>query len=116
MKHIKTGRQRKQFALLAKTPSAQAAAMTLQPSATSDAEIGNEHPASEQWLFVVSGTGRATVGSCGRLRQVKLAANSPLLIGKGERHQIKNTGRRPLVTLNFYIPPAYNAAGQPLGR
>ncbi len=81
--------------------------MTLAPGdATSDA-VENEHPNAEQWLFVVSGAGRATVGR----RSVKVAANSLLLIEKGERHKITNTGRSPLVTLNFYAPPAYRKSG-----
>jgi hypothetical protein len=29
-------------------------------------------------------------------------------------HEIKNTGRDKLVTLNFYVPPAYTAGGEEL--
>jgi oxalate decarboxylase/phosphoglucose isomerase-like protein (cupin superfamily) len=36
-----------------------------------------------------------------------------LVIEKGELHQIKNSGRRPLVTINWYVPPAYDAGGEP---
>lgn len=49
-----------------------------------------------------------------RLQDVALAENSLLLVEKGELHQIKNTGRRSLVTINFYVPPAYNPDGEPL--
>jgi mannose-6-phosphate isomerase-like protein (cupin superfamily) len=107
MKHLKTGKSRTEFALLASTRSAQAAMMTLQPGGSTGEHVENEHPNAEQWLFVVSGTGKATVGR----RSVKLAANSLLLIEKGEPHRIVNTGRSPLVTLNFYVPPAYKQGG-----
>ena len=36
------------------------------------------------------------------------------LIEKGEAHRITNTGRSPLVTLNFYVPPAYTSEGEEL--
>jgi mannose-6-phosphate isomerase-like protein (cupin superfamily) len=107
MKHLKTGKSRSEFALLASTRSAQAAMMTLQPGGTTGDQVENEHPNAEQWLFVNSGTGKATVGR----RSVKIAANSLLLIEKGEPHRIVNTGRSPLVTLNVYVPPAYKTGG-----
>jgi len=114
MKHIKTGPHRKEFELLVATRSAQAAKMTLRPGAASDDEPSNEHPHSEQWLFVISGSGEALVGKRrGALRRIKLGRNSLLVIEKGELHQIKNTGKRTLTTINFYIPPAYDAAGDP---
>jgi mannose-6-phosphate isomerase-like protein (cupin superfamily) len=113
MKLIKTGAKRGSFVLLAATHAAQAAMMTLPPGGTSDDEPSNEHPRSEQWLFVISGRGRATIGRrCEALRRIDLRKNSLLLIEKRELHQIENTGRRPLVTLNFYVPPAYDAEGE----
>ncbi len=81
--------------------------MTLKPGQSTSDAPENEHPRCEQWLFVLSGTGRAVVGN----RRVAIKPNSLLLIEKGEPHQIKNTGRTPLVTLNFYAPPAYTKAG-----
>jgi mannose-6-phosphate isomerase-like protein (cupin superfamily) len=108
MKHIKTAAYRSFFQVLADSRSAQAAKMVLRPGASSG-EFGDEHPRSEQWLFVISGTGRARVGK----RRVAIKAYSLLLIEKDEPHQITNTGRTPLVTLNFYAPPAYTADGEP---
>ena len=109
MKHIKTGLKRGQFDVLAATRSAQAAKMTLRPGGVSDSEPGNEHPRSEQWLFVISGTGEAIIGKRrDALHRVGLRTNSLLLIAKGELHRIKNTGKRSLVTINFYVPPAYD--------
>src|SRR5215203_507220 len=47
---------------------------------------------------------RARVGR----RSVKLKEGSLLLVEQNEEHQVENTGRKkPLVTLNFYVPPAY---------
>lgn len=115
MRHVKTRLKRGQFELLVATRGAQAAKMTLRPGGTSDDEPSNEHPRCEQWLFVISGHGEAVVGKRrGALRRVSLAPNSLLLVEKGELHQIKNTGRRALVTINFYVPPAYNDDGEPL--
>jgi oxalate decarboxylase/phosphoglucose isomerase-like protein (cupin superfamily) len=114
VKHVRTGPKRGQFSLLAATRSAQFAKITLAPGSASDSEASNEHPRSEQWVFVVSGSGEAFVGKRrGQLRRTRLRQNSLLVIEKGELHQIKNTGRRPLVTLNWYVPPAYEADGEP---
>jgi mannose-6-phosphate isomerase-like protein (cupin superfamily) len=85
--------------------------MVLQPG-ESTGESQNEHPHSEQWLFVISGTGRALVNK----RRVAIREKSLLLIEKGEIHQVTNTGRHPLVTLNFYAPPAYTKDGEPNKR
>ena len=107
MQLIHTSKHRGFFKVMASTREAQAAMMVLRPGQDTG-EPQNEHPWAQQWLFVVSGSGRARVGN----RWASLKANSLLLIEKGEVHQIKNTGRRPLVTLNFYTPPAYTADGE----
>ena len=108
MQHINTTAKRKSmFNVLASTNTAQAAMMTLKPGQSTSDEPENEHPRCEQWLFVLRGTGRAVVGK----RRVALKPDSLLLIEKGEAHQITNTGRGPLVTLNLYAPPAYTKAG-----
>jgi oxalate decarboxylase/phosphoglucose isomerase-like protein (cupin superfamily) len=39
-----------------------------------------------------------------------------LLIERRDRHEIQNTGRAPLRTLNVYVPPAYTKRGDPLPR
>jgi mannose-6-phosphate isomerase-like protein (cupin superfamily) len=108
MRHIRTGIVRSNFKVLTSTRSAQAAMMTLRPGQSSSDEVMNEHPRAEQWLFVVSGTGRAIVGKS----RVALKTNSLLLIEKNEPHQVTNTGRKPLITLNLYVPPAYDDQGE----
>lgn len=115
MKHIKTGSKRGKFELLAATREVQAAMMTLKPGGTSGDEPSNEHLSSEQWLFVLSGAGEARICKRrGKLRNVKLATGSLLIIEKGELHQIRNTGKRSMKAINFYAPPAYDENGEPI--
>jgi mannose-6-phosphate isomerase-like protein (cupin superfamily) len=108
MKLLKTG-SRAFFKVIGRTPHAQAAMMTLSPGKATG-EYANEHPRCEQWVFVVAGTGKARVGS----RSVKITEGSLLLIERDEPHQVTCTGRTPLVALNLYVPPAYDAAGEVL--
>jgi mannose-6-phosphate isomerase-like protein (cupin superfamily) len=85
--------------------------MVLKPG-QSTGEPDNEHPNSEQWLFVVSGSGEAKVNR----RRVRIGANSLLVIEANEVHQVTNTGKKPLITLNVYVPPAYDDKGEVLLR
>jgi mannose-6-phosphate isomerase-like protein (cupin superfamily) len=116
MKHVKTGSKRGTFELIANTSEVQAAMMTLKPGGASDEDPSNEHRHSEQWLYVLAGSGEARIGKRrGQLRTVKLTIGSLLIIEKGELHQIRNTGKRPMKTINFYAPPAYDEDGEPIG-
>ena len=72
----------------------------------------NRHRGADQWLYVLSGSGEAIVGR----RRHKLRAGSLFLIERKEHHQISNTGRGLLRTLNFYVPPAYRKDGNPRSR
>jgi mannose-6-phosphate isomerase-like protein (cupin superfamily) len=72
----------------------------------------NRHRGADQWLYVLSGRGEAVVGG----KRHALSAGQLLLIEKKQRHQIRNTGRTLLRTLNFYVPPAYRKDGNPLPR
>ena len=113
MKHIKTSTRRKKFDVLASTRLAQAAMMILRAGAKSDAQLSNEHPRCEQWLFVISGFGVATIVPRARSRRtVKLRPGSLLVIGRGELHQIRSLGDRPCRTINFYVPPGYTDEGE----
>jgi mannose-6-phosphate isomerase-like protein (cupin superfamily) len=114
MKHWKSFSERTKFQILGASRNLQAATMVLVPQAKSDENISNEHPKAEQWLFVVSGSGIARVGKSQKsVCSVPLRAGSLLLIEKGERHQIENTGTAKLRTINFYCPPAYDKNQQP---
>ena len=64
------------------------------------------------WLFVESGRGTARVNG----KRYRLSPGTLLLIEKGGEHEITNTGRTLLRTLNFYVPPAYDASGEELPR
>ena len=101
------------FRVLFDRRGVQAAQMVIAPGG-SEGGPDNRHRGAEQWLYVVSGTGMAIVEGTRRA----LAAGSLLLIERGEAHEIRNTGRRPLRTVNFYSPPAYTQDGdeRPAGR
>ena len=87
----------------------QAAVMVLEPGA-SEGGPDNRHRGSDQWLYVISGEGSATVaGETFMLRPGVL-----LLIERGEAHEIRSAGQQPLQTLNLYVPPAYAPDGDPL--
>lgn len=98
------------FRVAAEVREAQAAEMVLEPG---DCEGGpdNHHRGADQWLFVVDGSGVAIVDGS----EVELAPGVLLVIEKGERHEVRNTGSAPLKTLNFYCPPAFTRDGEPKG-
>jgi mannose-6-phosphate isomerase-like protein (cupin superfamily) len=102
---------RKGFRVAFANRRAQAAEMVI---AAGDAEGDprNRHRGADQWLYVISGTGRALVNG----RRHALRAGSLLLIEKGDRHEVRNTGRGVLKTLNLYVPPAYRKDGEELPR
>jgi mannose-6-phosphate isomerase-like protein (cupin superfamily) len=85
----------------------QCAVMVLAPGGSED-----RHRAADQWLFVLSGSGVAAVNE----RAVTLRAGTCMLIERGDRHKIENTGRTPLRTISVYVPPAYHHDGEELPR
>ncbi|WP_459192969.1 cupin domain-containing protein [Halosimplex sp. J119] len=84
------------------TDDAQAAQMTLSPGQSTGGP-DNLHEGSDQWLYVVSGEGRATVDG----DDVRFGAGDLLVVEAGETHEIENDGDEPLETLNLYVPPDY---------
>jgi mannose-6-phosphate isomerase-like protein (cupin superfamily) len=112
MEHFDTRKYSGAFDVLTNTRSAQAAMMTLRPGESSGDKFTNEHPRSEQWVFVVDGSAEALVGKTKSTRKkIVLKKGELLVINKGELHQLKNTGRKPLRLLNWYAPPAYTKKG-----
>jgi mannose-6-phosphate isomerase-like protein (cupin superfamily) len=107
MQCLETEGRREFFKVLLNSASAQAAVMTLRPRQSSSDDVENEHPRCEQWLYVIRGSGYALVGK----KRVVLNKGSLLLIEKNEPHQVTCTGRASMVTLNLYVPPAYDSDG-----
>lgn len=93
---------------------AQCAEMVLAPG-DREGDDDNRHRGADQWLYVVEGRGLAVVEVDGRKRRVVLEPGRLLVIEKGERHEVRNTGRTLLKTLNFYYPPAFGRDGEPKG-
>lgn len=102
---------RKGFRVAFGNRRAQAAEMVIAPG-EAEGDPRNRHRGADQWLFVIAGTGRARVNG----RSYPLRAGSLMVIEKGDRHEVKNTGRGLLKTLNVYVPPAYRADGEELPR
>ena len=87
----------------------QAATMNLVPGGK-EGGPRNKHKGADQWLLVIEGTGRAIVAG----RSQVLKPGTLLLIEKNVTHEIRNTGRGLLKTVNLYNPPAYGKDGEPL--
>jgi mannose-6-phosphate isomerase-like protein (cupin superfamily) len=86
---------------------AQAAQMALEPGGR-EGGPDNRHRGADQWLFVISGRGVAVVNG----KRHTLRAGVLVLIEHGDTHEIRNTGRASLKTLNIYVPPAYTPSGE----
>ena len=92
----------KGFRLLTGTERAQAATMVLPPGGSTGGP-DNRHEGSDQWLYVLSGAGKAVVEG----EEHEFGEGALLLIEAGEAHEISNTGGSTLKTLNIYSPPDY---------
>lgn len=101
MQHVDTAGAQG-FEIVGGSRRSQAATMTL-AAGESTGGSENRHSESDQWLYVVSGTGRAIVEG----EAVELTAGSLILIEAGEGHEIASGEAEPLVTVSVYAPPAY---------
>ena len=108
MKHVRL-RFGKGFHVVCSNRRAQVAEMVIEPGG-SEGDPSNRHRGADQWLYVVSGTGMALING----KRVALRAGVLLLVEQRDRHEIRNTGRALLKTLNYYAPPAYTKAGEEL--
>jgi mannose-6-phosphate isomerase-like protein (cupin superfamily) len=99
----------KGFRVAIDSKRAQVAEMVIPPG-EAEGDRRNRHRSADQWLYVVAGTGRATVNG----QRLALKAGTLLWIEHKDRHEIRNTGRGFLRTLNFYTPRAYTKQGNPL--
>lgn len=87
----------------------QGAVMVLAPGGC-EGGPDNRHKGADQWLMVVEGAGAAIING----RKLALKAGTLVLIEAGDTHEIRNTGRGLLKTVNVYLPPAYDTAGEEL--
>ena len=80
----------------------------------SEGSATNRHRGADQWLYVTEGTGVAIVNG----HDYPLEAGTMVLIEAGDTHEIRNTGRSLLKTVNVYVPPAYDSGGdeRPAGK
>ena len=101
-KHRMEDARGESFHVVGGTERSQAATMTLAPG-TSTGGPDNRHQTSDQWLYVVSGSGDAIVDG----ERVELDAGDILLIAAGETHEIRAGANDALVTVNVYAPPEY---------
>jgi len=88
---------------------AQVAEMVIPPG-DQEGDSANRHKGADQWLYVVSGKGQALVNG----RSHPLKPGTLLLIEHRDRHEVRNTGRTLLKTINFYCPRAYTKSGNEL--
>ena len=102
---------REGFRVLRGNRRSQAAEMVIAPG-EAEGDARNRHRGADQWLYVIAGTGIARV----KTKRYKLVAGTLVFIARGERHEIRNTGRSFLRTINFYVPPAYAQSGEALPR
>lgn len=101
MKTWLLGEEATDWEILGRTKRTQGALMTIRYGDT-EGGADNRHTASDQWLYVLSGSGTATVAG----RKLNLRKGTLLLIEAGEAHEITAGPRSVLKTLNFYGPPA----------
>jgi mannose-6-phosphate isomerase-like protein (cupin superfamily) len=102
-KHLRFG---KGFRVVFGNARAQAAEMVISPG-EAEGSPENRHQGADQWLYVVAGTGLALVNG----QRYTLRPGTLLLIEHHDTHEVKNTGRELLRTLNVYVPPAYTESG-----
>ena len=100
-KHLRFGRG---FRVAIGNRRSQAAEMVIAPG-KAEGDPDNRHRGADQWLYILSGTGVATVND----KRYPLKAGTLMLIERGDRHEVRNTGRGLMKTLNVYVPPAYDA-------
>lgn len=90
------------FKILETTPHSQVAEMVLSPGQSTGGSE-NEHKRSDQWLYVISGSGKAIIEG----KTIKIKKGELLLIERGEKHEIINDSEVPLETFNIYAPSEY---------
>ncbi len=91
-----------QFKVIAGSQRSQAAVMVINAGDTTGS-TDNMHINSDQWLYVLSGTGKALIEGL----SIELKPGMLLLIEPGEVHEILASEKENLLSLNIYAPPEY---------
>ncbi len=77
----------------------QAASMVIAPD-SQEGSPENFHRGADQWVYVEDGVGEALING----HKYRLKAGALLLLQRGDKHEIRNSGKRPLKILNFHVP------------
>jgi mannose-6-phosphate isomerase-like protein (cupin superfamily) len=92
----------KWFDVLITASKTQIATMRLAPGKSSGPK-GNEHPKSEQVLYVVEGEVFAEIGD----EKATLRKGDVVIVPLGVPHRFVNHSGSEAITINVYSPPAY---------
>lgn len=90
------------FSVLQTAELSQSALMSIAPGEASGPKE-NEHPASEQVLYLIEGELCAEIGE----RSFMMRAGDSTIVRREVAHRFVNRGSKPALTLNVYTPPAY---------
>lgn len=90
------------FSVLQTAELSQSAVMVIGPGEASGPKE-NEHPASEQVLYVIEGELCAEIGD----RSFIMRAGDSTIVRRDMPHRFINRSPQPALTLNVYTPPAY---------
>jgi mannose-6-phosphate isomerase-like protein (cupin superfamily) len=90
------------FSVLQTGKLSQTALMAIGPGEASGPKE-NEHPHSEQVLYVIEGELHAEIGE----RSFTMRAGDSTIVRRGVPHRFSNPTQQPVLTLNVYAPPAY---------
>ena len=90
------------FSVLQTGELTQTAVMSIGPGEESGPKE-NEHPQSEQVLYVIEGELQAEIGE----RSFTMRAGDSTIVRREVPHRLRNRSRQPALTFNVYSPPAY---------
>jgi mannose-6-phosphate isomerase-like protein (cupin superfamily) len=90
------------FSVLQTGKLSQTALMAIGPGEASGPKE-NEHPHSEQVLYVIEGELHAEIGE----RSFTMRAGDSTIVRRDVPHRFTNRTGRPALTFNVYSPPAY---------
>jgi mannose-6-phosphate isomerase-like protein (cupin superfamily) len=90
------------FSVIENGSALQTAVMVLEPGEESG-PLGNEHPESEQVLFVHEGSVEAQIGD----KTFEMCAGDSAIVPRDAPHRFINRSRARAVTFNVYAPKAY---------